>query len=138
MGRYEGHTPGDWGWFGNVQTRMVHLATKHSGRIFVLSFRRWGLQSATPYFQDRKRCIIRPADQFANPDHNGDFFQIDHPDARLLEDAPKLAAQAVMLKDAVALLKRFDDVAFDEHEKVGRLCVDTTTFLDKAKKEGVE
>jgi hypothetical protein len=43
-------TPGPWGWFGSTRTYM-YLATKHSGRRFVMTFARKGLHGAQPEFQ---------------------------------------------------------------------------------------
>lgn len=34
--RAAGALPGPWGWFGNTRTHLVYLATKHSGRLFLL------------------------------------------------------------------------------------------------------
>lgn len=45
-------TPGPWAWFGNVDHNDFYLATRHSGRRYVMSFRRAGMQNAQPEFQD--------------------------------------------------------------------------------------
>lgn len=44
-------TPGPWEWFGNTKQYEVYLATKHSGRRFVMDFVRWGMGGAQPRFQ---------------------------------------------------------------------------------------
>lgn len=44
---------GPWGWFGNTKMKNVYLATKHSGRIYIMLFERWGMQSAKPIFQEQ-------------------------------------------------------------------------------------
>jgi hypothetical protein len=35
--RADAAMPGPWGWFGNVETDTVHLATNHSGRMYILA-----------------------------------------------------------------------------------------------------
>lgn len=45
------HTPGPWGWFGNIKHGGPYLATQHSGRQWVMGFRRLGMSHAQPVFQ---------------------------------------------------------------------------------------
>ena len=45
-------TPGPWGWRGNVDAHWFALVTKHSGMRYVMTFDRFGMQSAQPVFQD--------------------------------------------------------------------------------------
>lgn len=45
-------TPGPWAWFGNTRVRHVFLGTTHSGRLFVMGFKRWGMNSAQPMFRN--------------------------------------------------------------------------------------
>ena len=44
-------TPGSWAWFGNANCNEVYLGTTHSGRRYVMQFRRWGMRGAQPVFQ---------------------------------------------------------------------------------------
>lgn len=99
------HTPGPWGWFGTDHG--VYLATKHSGRRFVMGFRRLGMNGAQPTFQIEKKGMVPASDlvQFevgnkavrgfsaAKKDgtvYRYDVTAIDHPDARLIAAAPDL------------------------------------------------
>lgn len=50
------HTPGPWAWMGNGG-HDVYLATTHSGRRYVMGFRRMGLQGAQPVFQINQRMV---------------------------------------------------------------------------------
>ncbi len=90
-------TPGPWGWFGSTRT-YVYLATRHSGRRFVMAFKRKGLQSAEPTFQVRGEMI--PASELAiyevNPDattkddpsvYRHDIVGFRHPDAAYIAAA---------------------------------------------------
>lgn len=43
-------TPGPWKWFGNTDVRDVYLATARWGRLYVMGFRRWGMNGAQPMF----------------------------------------------------------------------------------------
>lgn len=43
-------TPGPWGWFGSTRTG-VYLATRHSGRRYVMDFVRKGFNGCEPRFQ---------------------------------------------------------------------------------------
>jgi hypothetical protein len=44
-------TPGPWAWFGNSQTRQIHLATPDRGRQYIMAFDRWGMGGAQPTFR---------------------------------------------------------------------------------------
>lgn len=99
------HTPGPWGWFGTDHG--VYLATKHSGRRFVMGFRRLGMNGAQPTFQIEKKGMVPASDLvqfevgskavrgFAEAKKDGTVYRydvtaIDHPDARLIAAAPEL------------------------------------------------
>lgn len=56
------HTPGPWGWFGSTRTSM-YLATAHSGRRYVMRFKRKGMGEAEPVFQVNDRMV--PASDLA-------------------------------------------------------------------------
>ncbi|WP_298399483.1 hypothetical protein [Sphingobium sp.] len=49
------HTPGPWAWFGTPNN--MYLATTHSGRRYVMGFRRVGMQGAGPVFQVNGRMV---------------------------------------------------------------------------------
>jgi hypothetical protein len=96
------HTPGPWGWYGNQHG--VYLATAHSGRRFVMGFRRMGTQGAQPTFQVNQRMVPASAlvrfevgDGRAKGFAQGktdesvyryDIRDIDAADARLIAAAP--------------------------------------------------
>lgn len=113
------HTPGPWAWFGGETN--FYLGTEHSGRRYVMKFRRRGMNEAQPTFQIDGRML--PAEDlamFAVGDrsvrgfkearkdgsvYRYDVVGFDHPDARLIAAAPVLlnalkAARAYVL-DAV-------------------------------------
>lgn len=85
-------TPGEWEWFGNTNSRSCYLATKHSGRQFVLDFARWGMQCAQPRFQWHGVMFdLVDLPEEAGPcfevDYRRDFMGIKHPDAALIPAA---------------------------------------------------
>lgn len=105
----EKFTPGPWGWFGNAnsgQSPEIYLATKHSGRRYVMGFKRWGFYGAQPRF--RMNHILKPASELlkfevGNKSVTGaeeakkddtvyryDIRGIDAPDAHLIAAAPCL------------------------------------------------
>lgn len=101
-------TPGPWAWFGNAGgCPNIYLATTHSGRRYVMSFRRWGMHGAQPQFQ-RDQLLVDASEllQFevgdksvvgveaAKHDESVYRYQISgiaSPDARLIAAAPELA-----------------------------------------------
>lgn len=101
------HTPGPWGWFGTATGEEIYLATLHSGRRYVMSFRRWGLRSAQPAFQVEGKGMVaaRHLLQFEVGDQNVVGLKaaqenesvyryhirgIAHPDACLISAAPDM------------------------------------------------
>ena len=44
-------TPGPWEWDVNSVSKIVHLRTAHSGRYYVMGFKRFGTKGAAPTFQ---------------------------------------------------------------------------------------
>jgi hypothetical protein len=110
------HTPGPWGWFGNGKTNDVYLATKHSGRRYVMGFRRWGMRGAQPMFQPGNRGLVtadtlftfevgsrevRGVEQAKADDsvYRLDINGIDCADAHLIAAAPDLyeAVEALLV-----------------------------------------
>lgn len=102
---------GPWRWFGSTYSDgQFYLATDHSGRKFVMGFRRCGAQGAQPTFQVDGRMV--PAKELVKYDvgdgtarghtaakvdqsvYRYDFSEIDHPVARLFTAAPDLHAVA--------------------------------------------
>lgn len=80
---------GPWIWRGNRKQRLLWLCTPHSGMRIVMDFVRWGMGNARPRFQ--MDGVMRRAEEFVDDvDHNGEFFEIRHPDARLIAAAPEL------------------------------------------------
>lgn len=54
----QGHTPGPWEWFGNAKNHEIYLATRHSGRRYVMGFQRWGMRGGQPTFQPAERGLV--------------------------------------------------------------------------------
>lgn len=101
------HTPGPWAWFGGGNSKSLYLATTHSGRRYVMGFKRWGTQGAQPQFQPEGRGMVDASEllQFEVGDrdvvgmeaarnntsvYRFDVRGIDCPDARLIAAAPCL------------------------------------------------
>ncbi|TCM21525.1 hypothetical protein EDF56_101189 [Novosphingobium sp. PhB165] len=101
------HTPGPWGWFGNANSHSLYLATKHSGRRYVMGFKRWGFSGGQPEFQPGGRGMVDASEllQFEVGDrdvvgveaarkntsvYRMDVRGIDCADARLIAAAPCL------------------------------------------------
>lgn len=114
----DGATPGPWGWFGQAKHNQVYLATRHSGRRYVMDFVRWGMQHAQPRFQTERGVMIDAKDllefEVGNQSVRGveaakkdasvyrlDVRGIDAPDARLIASAPDLAAEVLRLREAL-------------------------------------
>ena len=100
-------TPGPWGWFGNANSKHIYLATKHSGRTYVMDFKRWGTNSAQPRFHPEGKGMVPAKDLItfevgnhsvvgvdaAKEDTSVYRFDIDgisNPDAHLIATAPEL------------------------------------------------
>jgi len=100
------HTPGPWGWFGNLYAGSPILATRHNGRRYVMQFARFGFQGAQPRFQLNHRMVdgtelarfevgdrdvlgLKAAKKSASV-YRYDMIDIDHPDARLIAASPCL------------------------------------------------
>lgn len=116
-------TPGPWGWFGNTDSKSVYLATKDRGRQFIMTFRRWGMQGAQPWFNtnmwmgpasDMPRYEVCPDAQSRDDDrvYRADISGIKHPDAEFIaasrEAVPFLLA---LVRDQAAKLAAVEEVA---------------------------
>lgn len=97
--RLDAATPGPWGWFGNTDTKNIYLATPDRGRQFIMTFRRWGMQGAQPWFNtdmmmapasDRPRYEVAPAAESRDDPrvYRADVSGIKHPDAEFIANAP--------------------------------------------------
>ncbi|MEN5229036.1 hypothetical protein [Brevundimonas naejangsanensis] len=98
------HTPGPWAWMGGPHG--LYLATTHSGRRFVMGFRRMGFNDAQPVFRQNDRLVpaadlveFEVGDKnvrgFASAKANDSVYRydvsgIDNADARLIAAAPDL------------------------------------------------
>lgn len=120
--RYEGHTGGPWRWEVNRKSKRVQLCggepNTHFGKFdyTVLDFVRYGMDGAAPNFWTWKDGFgdLARADALAVPapgrEHHADWFAlIDHPDARLIEDAPILLKQRNALAEALYAVKEAND-----------------------------
>jgi hypothetical protein len=142
-------TPGPWGWFGNVDTYQLYLATRHSGRLFVMGFRRWGMRGAQPEFRTRGSdgwARLQPGSTMAATElpvfevdraatartdpsvYRGDIVGIRNADAEFIEHARQDVHD--MLRDRHALARRAADLA-DEAAAL-------RDQLEAAKKEAAE
>jgi len=100
-------TPGPWGWFGNANSQHIYLATKHSGRMYVMDFKRWGMNGAQPRFHPEDRGMVPAKDlitfEVGNPSVVGvdaakedtsvyryDIRGVDNADAQLIATSPEL------------------------------------------------
>ncbi|WP_058987792.1 hypothetical protein [Acetobacter senegalensis] len=126
-------TPGPWAWFGSAGGAPdIYLATNHSGRRYVMSFRRWGLNGAQPCFQPEGRGMKKASDllQFevgdrsivgidaAKKDTSVYRYQIRGiaaPDAHLIAAAPELYKA---LSDLVSSLECSDTDLFILREEI--------------------
>lgn len=127
------YTPGPWAWFGNAGSNSLYLATTHSGRRYVMGFKRWGMRGAQPQFQPSGQGLVDASELFefavGNRDVRGvtqakadtsvyrlDVTGIDCADARLIAAAPELVGALRNLANgsegsldrALALLARID------------------------------
>lgn len=103
---------GPWQWYGNTRTNEVYLATVNHGRVYVMDFARWGMQSAQPRFQVSLKDgsalvgepgllrdgIMRSLEQLRDlgpqfdRSNTGSFTGVGHPVAKLMQEAPSLVA----------------------------------------------
>lgn len=118
------HTPGPWGWFGDPQYGGFYLATKHSGRRYVMGFSRMGFQSAQPLFQvdgvmveGRELCRFEvapnvvgmtAAKQKGSGVYRCDITEFDHPDARLIAAAPDILSALKACHEAMDYMSEYD------------------------------
>jgi hypothetical protein len=129
-----GHTPGPWSWFGNARNHEIYLATKHSGRHYVMGFRRWGMSGAQPMFQPADRGLV-PAERLltfevGDRDVRGveqakandsvyrlDISGIDCADARLIAAAPCLATNGKAVADWLQACLECADYKWDADQR---------------------
>lgn len=91
---------GRWFWDGHSNYKRLHLTTETGGRIYVMDFKRWGMDGAQPRFQTGRgeekhgwvAGVMQPASEMLihEVDYRDDIQGVDHPVARLLEAAPEL------------------------------------------------
>lgn len=100
--RTEAATSGPVRWFGSSSIHYIYLATVDRARQFVMTFKRWGMQNATPEFH--VDGLMVPARKLATYEvpHRKDFASIEHPDAifieRAFEDMPALIVEVERLQ----------------------------------------
>jgi hypothetical protein len=105
-------TPGPWGWFGNTAVNHVYLATQRWGRHMVMTFERWGMQSAQPAFYQR------PDQDQVRQSIVTDSTFVKASDVPVYEVAPQARSKkdpAVYREDIVAL--RNADASFIAHSR---------------------
>ena len=123
--RLDAATPGPWGWFGNTDSKSIQLATKDRGRQFIMTFRRWGMQGAQPWFNtnmmmgpasDLPRYEVCPDAQSRDDNrvYRADISGIKHPDAEFIAAAPADVAYLLAeLRDRDEKLARVESVCAD-------------------------
>jgi hypothetical protein len=111
-------SPAPWFWRGNVDTRQIYLA--HNGRVgwtSVMSFARWGMQSARPRFLRRDGIFMADAEDYAVYEvcrdalsradrrvYRGDIVGFRHPDAEFLAGARQDVDDLLAILDQVAAI----------------------------------
>jgi hypothetical protein len=112
------HTPGPWQWFERTPGR-TYIATPDRGQLYVLGFKRKGMQGASPVFahwpgieggaaRERKGGIMEDGLLL----RDGSI----HPDARLIAAAPDLLAALRGLHDDTADYIRLNNLCgYDNH-----------------------
>ena len=125
--RLDAATPGPWGWFGNTDTKNIYLATPDRGRQFIMTFRRWGMQGAQPWFNtgmmmapasDRPRYEVAPAAESRDDPrvYRADVSGIKHPDAEFIANAPTDVSYLLAeLRKTREALGRVEEVAARLH-----------------------
>lgn len=88
-GREAAATPGPWRWRGNLSVQDIELQSipgrEGNSLLSVMSFFRWGMQSAMPYFRDMQQVLRKPVWVIPIAHHEWQVEGIDHPDARFIE-----------------------------------------------------
>jgi hypothetical protein len=106
-------TPGPWRWRGVLSSKSIELQSipgRNGNRLLsVMTFWRWGMQSAMPVFRDEQQVLRKP--NFTRPPerkhHDWYIGGIDHPDARFIEhsreDIDFLLGEVARLEAELAL-----------------------------------
>jgi len=125
LAKAEKATPGPWAWMGNNHD--MYLATTHSGRRYVMGFRRMGTQSAQPVFNVNNRLV--PASELVmfevgdgaargfkagkadDSVYRYDIKGVDAPDAAYIAAASPdvIRALVLRLREAEAALRPFGE-----------------------------
>lgn len=90
--RAAARTPGRWRWRGHASAHSVSLQAIDRLCDYVLSFKRWGMQGAIPWFQrdPKDSAGIQRAKLIPRTHYDPwTIVGIDHPDARFIEHAPE-------------------------------------------------
>lgn len=107
--REQAATLGPWRWRGNTTGHHLELRSLVGWKHRVMTFWRWGMQGAQPYFLSDDKGMVKPPKLVPSAPHNAwDIVAIDHPDARFIEhareDIPRLLAHLEALEFEVGTL----------------------------------
>jgi hypothetical protein len=143
-------TKGPWGWFGYPDD--LKLATKHSGRIYVMDFVRKGMRFAQPRFHPSGRGMVNAAEllkfEVGDRDVTGekaaradgsvyryDVIGIDNADAALIALAPTLASQRIADAKQIAELEAENGRITNQRDYNRRLADYQKTVIDRLNAE---
>jgi len=137
-------TPGPWEWDVNSVSKIVHLRTVHSGRYYVMGFKRFGTKGAAPTFQvyekhegplqERGSKGMFRADDLAKSypgkeHHEGYDDYIDHPDAEFIAHSKQDVAS--LIAEVKRLTRERDALFIDLKEgTVCDYCIHANSYND--------
>lgn len=99
--QFNGHTKGEWYWKLNESSKQVDLVGKQFW--IVMDFVRYGMRSAAPRFIGKDGLLYRAEHwgvKVLGREHHAEWYKaLDHPDAKLIEKAPELLQEHILLRN---------------------------------------